>query len=81
VGIAVRIKWVGKWELCGNYCEDKVGGQVGIAWESLRAYGGWVSGNCVGIAVRIWWVVKWELCGNCCEDMVGGQVGIVWELL
>jgi hypothetical protein len=70
-----------KWELCGNCCEDMVGGKVGIVWELPQGYGGRASGNCVGISVRIWWVVKWDLCGNCCEDMVGGQVRIMWELL
>jgi hypothetical protein len=35
VGIAVSMWWVGKWKLCGNCCEDIVGGQVGIVWELL----------------------------------------------
>jgi hypothetical protein len=81
VGITVAIWWVGNWELGGNFCKDKVGGQVGIVWELLCVYGGWTSGNCVGIALSIWWVGTWELCGNYCEYMVDGQLGIVWELL
>jgi hypothetical protein len=35
VGITVSIWWMGNWELCGNYCNDMVGGQVGILWEFL----------------------------------------------